>query len=449
MYTGVNVDSEERKLTALRGTATAISLVLMIVFIGLVLIYIKKTISDPIKHVTEAAANISNGEIGLNKKTNLDLNIKSNDEVGQLAQSIELTTNLLKRYFGEIARVLSAVSEGDLTVLPKLNYKGDLVVIKEDLLKIVENMNRSMQEIKNSAAEVSNGAAQVSDGAQALSQGATEQAGEIDQLSDLIRDITGKISANASNATGASDLAADSARIANESQNTMLSLSEAMAQISDVTTKMEKVVKTIDNFAFQTNVLALNATVEAARAGSYGRGFAIVAEEVRSLASKSATAAKETGELIENTVEIVETGVSLTNTTTEEFSKIVSLIDEVNTKVEQIADASTEQAAAASKIVVSVDEISKVIQTTSATAEESAAASQELSGLSQSLENIVNNFKLEGDDTSDDFDAYTPPAPTQRSTPAPSRASSSSSDSFSGDDDDTVYTGDEDDDKYF
>lgn len=394
LFSGVPVDEVHNRYKSIRTTVSMITSVVMLLCIIFVLVYVKKVISEPIKKVTDAANRISDGDIGIGSYAGLNLGIKTKDEIGVLAKALEGTSDMLKSYIGEMTEVLESIAKGDLTAEPVLEYKGDLVRMKQSLMHICKEINASMANIMVSSDEVSSGASQVSDGAQSLSQGATEQAGEIDQLSDLVKDITEKISVNAENATIASNLALDSSKIAVDGQNTMSNLSVAMEKINEMTVKMEKVVKTIDNFAFQTNMLALNATVEAARAGSHGKGFAIVAEEVRNLAGKSATAAQETGELIEETVEIVESGVSLANATSKEFEKVVELVGEVAGKIEAIADASNIQAAAASKIVVSVDEISKVIQTNSAAAEESAAASEELSGLSQTLKNIVSRFKI-------------------------------------------------------
>lgn len=400
LFSGVSTQEAVSKANRLRLTTSLITTVVTIIFVVFALWFVKKILSNPIKKVTMAANRISSGDIGLGRSERLDLGVRSKDEIGELASALEGTSEMLKQYIGEMDDVLESIARGDLTARPTLEYKGDLVQIKQSLIHICKEINQSMANIMVSAEEVSGGASQVSDGAQALSQGATEQASEIEQLSDLVKDITGQISNNAQYATAASNLAVDSNKIVVEGQNTMASLSEAMAKINEMTVKMEKVVKTIDNFAFQTNILALNATVEAARAGSHGKGFAIVAEEVRNLAVKSAAAAQETGELIEDTVEIVESGVSLANETSKEFERVVELVNEVTEKIEQIADASNSQAEAASKVVVSVDEISRVIQTNSATAEESAAASEELSGLAQVLENIVSRFKLAKDEQS-------------------------------------------------
>lgn len=394
IFSGTNITNDVKEINRLRLIGTLISLAVIVAALINILVFINKMVSEPIAKVTAAARRISEGNIGLGNSESLNLKVKTRDEIGELAASLEDISETLKLYIGEMGEILQEIAKGNLCTRPKHQYKGELVSMHDSLVHIVDKLNEAMSAIKVSAEEVSSGASQVSDGAQALSQGATEQASEIEQLSDLIKDITAQIANNAENATTVNNLVLDTTKIVDSSQNTMASLSTAMGEINDVTMQMEKVVKTIDNFAFQTNILALNATVEAARAGVHGKGFAVVAEEVRNLASKSATAAKETGELIASTVEIVEKGVGLTNETAEQFEKIVDLVDDVNVKIGNIADASNTQAAAASKIVVSVDEISRVIQTNSATAEESAAASEEMSGLAQSLENVVNRFKI-------------------------------------------------------
>lgn len=404
IFSGTNITGDVKGINRLRLIGTLISLAVIVVALINILVFINKMVSEPIAKVAAAARRISEGNIGLGNSEPLNLKVKTRDEIGELAASLEAISETLKLYIGEMGEILQEIAKGNLCTKPKHQYKGELVSMHDSLLHIVDKLNEAMSAIKVSAEEVSSGASQVSDGAQALSQGATEQASEIEQLSDLIKDITAQIANNAENATTVNNLVLDTTKIVDNSQNTMASLSTAMGEINDVTMQMEKVVKTIDNFAFQTNILALNATVEAARAGVHGKGFAVVAEEVRNLASKSATAAKETGELIASTVEIVEKGVGLTNETAEQFEKIVNLVDDVNVKIGNIADASNTQAAAASKIVVSVDEISRVIQTNSATAEESAAASEEMSGLAQSLENVVNRFKL--DDTTSPSGEY-------------------------------------------
>ncbi|MCX7714886.1 MAG: methyl-accepting chemotaxis protein [Clostridia bacterium] len=394
LYSGVPIneimDRVDKNVFA--STLMAIFLVLLSLVAGLY--YIKKSISEPIYKVTRLANKISKGEMGIRENEEITLNIKSKDEIGELASALENTVKMLKAYIGDISYVVNHMAQGDLTVEPNVEYKGDLVYIKEAFLLILESLNSSMKQINVSANEVASGADQVSSGAQLLSQGATEQASEVEQLSGLIKDVTKKISLNAQNAALASELTNNSYEIVSNSKDSMENLRNAMADINEVTAKMKKIVKTIDNFAYQTNILALNATVEAARAGAHGHGFAVVADEVRSLANKSAAAAKETNELIENTVQIVESGVLLSKEAGESFDRVVELVNEISEKVESIAEASNDQAMAASQIVNSVDEISRVVQTNSATAEESAAASEELSSLAHVLNQVVAKFKL-------------------------------------------------------
>ena len=174
----------------------------------------------------------------------------------------------------------------------------------------------------------------------------------------------------------------------------MKKLVNAMDEIASTSSEIEKIIKAIDDIAFQTNILSLNAAVEAARAGSAGKGFAVVADEVRNLAGKSAAAAKNTTALIQSTLTAIGTGGKMVTETENALSRISSKAESVAKLVDEIAEASSFQAGSVEQINIGINQISSVIQTNSATAEESSASSEELSAQAEMLQTLVSHFKL-------------------------------------------------------
>ena len=168
----------------------------------------------------------------------------------------------------------------------------------------------------------------------------------------------------------------------------------AVKEINQASQSIGKVIKVIEDIAFQTNILALNAAVEAARAGQHGRGFAVVAEEVRSLAEKSADAAKDTSSLIESSIDKASLGVRIAGETAESLADIVAGINESSQLIAQIAKSSGEQSLSMNQLNTSIDQVAQVVQQNSATAEESAAASMEMSSQSNLLYDLISRFKL-------------------------------------------------------
>ncbi len=202
-----------------------------------------------------------------------------------------------------------------------------------------------------------------------MAQGATEQASSVQELSATIADISEHISNTADFSKQANELGVQAGSVVERSKEEMSHLIDAIRDIATASEHIQKIIKAIDDIAFQTNILALNAAVEAARAGNAGKGFAVVADEVRNLAQKSAEAAKNTTELIENSLEHVAKGEQLAESTGEAFTEVAKYSDDILAMVAKIADASQEQALSISQISQGVDQISSVVQMNSATSE--------------------------------------------------------------------------------
>ncbi|MCL1807398.1 MAG: methyl-accepting chemotaxis protein [Oscillospiraceae bacterium] len=357
----------------------------------LIALYVANLIGKPIGTISgflkQAGAT---GDISLRPEDvkNIEVLSKIKDEIGDLSSGAAAFV----QHVSHISEELNLVADGDLTT--ELEILSDRDVMGKALVHMVNSLNTLFGEINQSTAQVSSGSKQIADGAQSLAQGSTEQASSIEQLSASITEIAVKTKDNAEKAGKAAVLANTIKQNAEKGSRQMDEMTTAVKDINTASQNIKKVIKVIDDIAFQTNILALNAAVEAARAGQHGKGFAVVAEEVRNLASKSADAARETGEMIENSMEKAELGTRIADETAASLAEIVSGINESSQIVSEIAQASDEQTAGITQINAGIDQVANVVQQNSATAEESAAASEEMSGQSSMLEELVAQFKL-------------------------------------------------------
>ncbi|MBC3901348.1 methyl-accepting chemotaxis protein [Acetobacterium malicum] len=312
----------------------------------------------------------------------------------QIKNALNQTISFLKQYVSEIIITLNELGNGNLNQDIITEYLGDFLPIKNALNEITSKLNETMSDINLVAGQVEVGAQQISDGGQALAQGTTEQASSIQELTASIEEVAAETSQNAINANEANELALVVLQSAVTGNEQMSKLVTAMVEINESSSNISKIIKVIDDIAFQTNILALNAAVEAARAGQQGKGFAVVAEEVRTLAARSADAAKETTILIEGSIEKAKAGSKIADDTAESLSDIQNSVEKVANLVGNIARASNDQASEIAQINQGIDQVSMVVQTNSATAEESAAASEELSGQAEFLKKMVDTFQL-------------------------------------------------------
>ena len=292
----------------------------------------------------------------------------------------------------DVTDAMSKIADGDLRI-DDINVRGrdELAELADNTNKMKNTMRELMQSIGASASQVASGAKNISDSGNVLAKGASTQAASVEELSASISEITSQTANNAENAENANRLANEADGKAELGNNQM---TRAMADINESSNNIAKIIKVIDEIAFQTNILALNAAVEAARAGQHGKGFAVVAEEVRNLAARSSKAAKETTDIIEESIRKVDNGTQLANETSEALKSIKAGVAEVAMLVSDIADASVKQSTALQMLNQGVQQVSNVVQTNSATAEESAAASVELSSQAEILQESVAHFRV-------------------------------------------------------
>ncbi len=312
----------------------------------------------------------------------------------EIIAGINQTVENLIKPVNEAVSSLEKMAQGDLTSFVKGDYRGDYAVMKEAMNTTLNALNDILGQVAVAAEQVASASQQVSDSSQALSQGATEQASTLEEISAVMTELNTQTRQNADSARQANEVTntvQNTAHHGNEQMNEML---EAMKEIHEASNNISRIISAIDDIAFQTNLLSLNAAVEAAHAGMHGKGFAVVAEEVRNLAQKSAEAAKETTTLIENSMKKVDRGMDIANKTAQALSEIVQGIARVRDFVDEIASFSAEQAERINQVNDNLRQIDMVTQSNTATAEESAAAAEELSSQAAQLKHKVQKFKL-------------------------------------------------------
>ena len=320
------------------------------------------------------------------------------DEIGLIAQTIHHVCDCLRKTIDDIGRILGEMADGNIAVDVTKNdsyYIGDFRILADSLKSIRTHLMDVMRNITLIANKVNDGANQVSAGAQSLSYGTAQQKESINGLVSNITDITDQIQNSTVRCSNASDLVSRATGYAAEADTKMEQLITATRNLDQSSAQISSITKTIEDIAFQTNILALNASIEASRAGAAGRGFAVVSDEVRSLAARSAEAAKDTSMLIDRSIHDVKTGTESTNLAISAMQVINECIQSIKLQMDEIALASVQQ----SEMIVSVEnrikEVSKVIQENADAAEESAAISNELSEQSQTLNRLISQFRIQ------------------------------------------------------
>lgn len=361
---------------------TMVLFLIILICTGGVSVTIINLIKKALNEINNASAELALG------KTNITLNKLGNNEFGVIINDIQQIIDNID----EQAQIAKEAAEGNMTVT--IETKSDEDTLGIALNMMIGNTKNTLRQIKEAANQVSAGANQVSKASDLLAGGTTEQAAAIQEITASISDVADKTVTNATQATEAEALILNALEKVTKGNSEMQEMVVAMEEINKSSESIYKIIKVIDDIAFQTNILALNAAVEAARAGVAGKGFAIVAEEVRNLAAKCAEAASSTTDMIEDSIHKISVGAKAAKETSYALCEISQVVEQSQALIVDISQASQNQKNAIFQIEQAIEQVTDVVQTNSSTSEECAAASAELMKQAQKVNRLISNFKL-------------------------------------------------------
>ncbi len=314
---------------------------------------------------------------------------------GKLIAGVNALLDTVRKPIEEAAAVLARLAQRDLTARVEGEYRGEFARIKESINAAAEALHQAIVQVAEAVEQVSSASAQIASSSHAVASGASEQAGSLEETSGSLESMASNTRQLSDNAQQANALAGKARASAQDGAAAMEQMTGAMGKVRASAEGTSQIIKDINEIAFQTNLLALNAAVEAARAGEVGRGFAAVAEEVRSLALRSKEAANKTEALIRESVKQAGEGETTAQQVSGKLAEILSAAQNVSDIVAEMAASSKEQAQGIEQVNKGVAEMDKVTQQNAASSEESSSAAQELSSQSGELATMVGSFKIE------------------------------------------------------
>ncbi|MBK4737891.1 methyl-accepting chemotaxis protein [Noviherbaspirillum pedocola] len=303
-------------------------------------------------------------------------------------------TRSITRPLNAAVKGAQRVADGDLTGLIDVTTGDEIGQLQQALKNMNGNLLKIVSDIRVGTEAIGTASAEIASGNQDLSSRTEQQAGSLEETASSMEELTSTVKQNADNARQANQLAESASEVAERGGAVVSQVVGTMSEIEAASRKISDIIGTIDGIAFQTNILALNAAVEAARAGEQGRGFAVVASEVRSLAQRSAAAAKEIKDLIGDSVAKVDAGTHLAGEAGQTMEEVVASIRRVTDIVAEISAASNEQSAGIEQVNQAIAQMDQVTQQNAALVEQAAAASESMSDQSQQLSRAVSQFKL-------------------------------------------------------
>ncbi|MCI8890132.1 MAG: HAMP domain-containing protein [Eubacterium sp.] len=393
----VKVEEGQKLSQTLTILSAILSIVIVVVIVGAVILSMrigKKIaigISGPLNELGKRFKMFATGDL-----TSPFPESDSEDEVADMVHDAVDMANMLKVIIRDIGELLKEMENGNYAVTSKVQekYTNDFQQVIKSMRGLRNQMTKTLRSIGEASDQVSSGSMNLADAAQSLAEGATEQAGAVEELQATIIDITETMELSAKSAEESYNLAQNYADEADHSREEMETMVTAMEKISESSAKIGNIISEIESIASQTNLLSLNASIEAARAGEAGRGFSVVAEEIRQLAEQSAKAAVDTRELIESSMKEIAEGSRAVERASGSIDTVVSGIKQIAESSKNLSVMVINQAGTMRQAEQGISQISEVVQNTSATAEESSATSQQLSAQAATLDELVGQFTL-------------------------------------------------------
>ena len=352
---------------------------------------ISKGISKPLAQLEGRFATFAEGDIKSDFPTS-----NAQDEIAGLMNSSHDMAECLKQIILDVVRMCAEMSNGNFNVESDCAgaYVGDLTELYVSIKNMNINVSNALKEVESVSNQVNGGATNLAEAASSLAEGATDQAASVEEMLATMNTVSDGLKYTAQSVDEAYEQALNCANDAQQSHKEMGNMVESMNRISETSKKIENIIAEIENIASQTNLLSLNASIEAARAGDAGRGFAVVADEIRDLADQSAKSAVDTRELVNNTLREIEEGSRVANRTADVLYGVVDSIQKIAESAKTLSENTQIQAEAVEQADQGIARISEVVQSNSAAAEESYATSEELSAQAATMHNLVAQFQL-------------------------------------------------------
>lgn len=357
--------------------------------LGIVVEWLDRT--SEVKIENEIAAIVDSVKAG-QLHNRIDLEDK-NGFFAKLSRGINDFSEVIEAAFADISTSMSSISQGDLSNRMQGDYQGVYLQCKINLNASIDKLTEIIGNINSSANSIAVSSNEVSSGNNDLSRRAEQQASSLEETASSMEQLTSTVQNNADNAQQANKLTVNAKSSAEKGGDIVLLAVSAMQDITDSSNQIANIISVIDEIAFQTNLLALNASVEAARAGEQGRGFSVVATEVRNLAQRSAKAAKDSKELIENSMQKVAVGTEHVNDTGKALQDIVAAVTKVSDIVAEISSASSEQSQGISQVNKAISQIDEITQQNAALSEQTSAASVSMTEQTDKMNQLLSFFQ--------------------------------------------------------